>query len=92
MMTEINATANASHKHGMGAGLVQGHQTAGQPDPGLPDEDDLAGHVKGMNRHPGPEDGRSLNERTTLPGSQEPRNQPEAVAERLDAEAKGGAD
>ena len=83
--------ANASHKHGMGAGLVQGHQTTGQADQALPDEDDLAGQVKGMSRHPGPEDGRSHNERTTVPGSQDPGNQPDAVVERFDAEARAKA-
>lgn len=84
--------ANASHKHGMGAGLVQGHQTVGRSDATLPDEDDLAGQVKGMSRHPGPEDGRSHNERTTAHGSQEPRNQPNVVADRLEREAQSRAD
>jgi hypothetical protein len=84
--------ANASHKHGMGAGLVQGHQTAGDADAELPDEDDLVGQVKGMSRHPGPEDGRSHNERTTVPGSQEPRNQPDAVAARIEEEARADRD
>ncbi len=70
--------ANASKKGGMGAGTVVGHQTVGTTDPAILDEDDIANHMKGNNKLQGNDQGRVHNERLTMPGSQDLRNQPEA--------------
>lgn len=69
--------ANASKKHGMGAGTVVGHQTVGTVDPNILDEDDLANHLKGNNRLQGNDQSRVHNQRLTMPGSQDLRNQPD---------------
>lgn len=84
--------ANASKKHGMGAGLVQGHQTTGEADPNALDEDDLAGEMASHNRLHGHDPDRVRNERHSLPGSQDTRNQPDAVVERLESEAQEAVD
>lgn len=80
--------ANASKKHGMGAGLVQGHQTTGQADPNALDEDDLSSEMASHNRLHGHDPDRVRNERHSLPGSQDLRNQPDAVMKRIEAEAE----
>lgn len=70
--------ANASKKHGMGAGTVVGHPNLGVVDPNILDEDDLAPHIKGNNRLQGNDQSRVHNQRVTMPGSQDLRNQPDA--------------
>jgi hypothetical protein len=72
--------ANASRKSGMGAGTVVGHQTVGTTDPNVLDEDDLANHMKGNNKLQGNDQSRVRNQRLTMPGSQDLRNQPDDAA------------
>ena len=78
--------ANAGHKGHMGGGTVVGHPHVGTTDPDILDEDDLAGAIKARNNDQGDSGSRVRNQRTVLPGSQDERNQPDAVEARLAAE------
>lgn len=75
--------ANAGHKGHMGAGTTIGHPHVGTTDPAILDEDDLAGSIKARNNEQGDNGSRVRNQRTVLPGSQDARNQPEAVEAEL---------
>lgn len=81
--------AKAGHKGHMGAGTTIGHPHVGTTDPGILDEDDLAGTIKARNNPQGDENSRVRHQRTVLPGSQDPRNQPEIVQAEIDREANG---
>lgn len=72
--------ANASSKHGMGSGRVQGHQTAGSADPDTLDETDLASDIHGANGLQGNDQSSVRNERQAQPGSNDLRNLPEGMS------------
>ena len=82
--------AKAGHKGHMGGGTVVGHPNVGTTDPDILDEDDLAAAVKGRNNDQGDGGSRVRNQRTVLPGSQDVRNQPDAVEARIEADAERG--
>jgi hypothetical protein len=85
--------ANASKKgKGMGGGAVVGHPNLGTTDPNLIDEDDLANHMKGNNSLQGNDQGRVRNQRLTMPGAQDLRNQPESDGAAREVGAAGGSD
>lgn len=81
--------AKAGHKGHMGGGTTIGHPHVGTTDPTILDEDDLAGTIKARNNEQGGDGApRVRNQRTVLPGSQEPRNQPDVVEARIVSEAE----
>lgn len=80
--------AKAGHKGHMGGGTVIGHPNVGTTDPNIPDEDDLASDIHARNNDQGDGGSRIRNQRTVLPGSQDARNQPDVVEERIRAESE----
>ena len=69
-----------------------GHPTVGTTDPNILDEDDLANLMKGNNNLQGADQGRVHNQRLTMPGSQDLRNQPEDFADAPEPGAAGSSD